>query len=531
MAPETHRSPFSEYLLAGLFLLVLALTNGVHANGLPLFKEEPRRVTIAQEMLLTGEYTAPTVFQVPYYRKPPLHNWLIAACAGPDGKLTNVEARASSLVCVVALGLAVFLFARRSAPEASALTALALATVNGMVLFEYGRTAQPDVPLALCCFLAYALFMAFPRSRLALVCSGLAMGGAILIKGYGPLFFYPGLLLYGLIWENENKRFCLRLLEHLAYALLPVLAWLAAFALERDLSVFFATLQSEVALRQGSSLSELLQHLVLFPLKVLGYALPIPLVALAFRKHVRLVRSPVFLSSCCILGTAFVTFWLLSRSLERYFLPALPLAALVVAHFVPGGATFDPRVKKLLLGLGALALIPLAGFLGWRGGVETVLWLTVPVLGLGGYALYRGNRFGLNLLACCLVVLCLVEHGYYQAKNLDSPDPEPLITRLDAVMTSAEYETGPLPWIIDSDGGLTAAGEPRNFWPIEVGAPFTCRTGRLGVDENVARKRGLLAGPHLLWTQRLDTPGCTLLTSAEFAKGPSPFHVLRCGSR
>lgn len=503
-----------ETLLFLLFLAVLAATNGFHANGLPLYKEEPRRVTIAQEMRSTGEYLLPTVFMEPYYRKPPLHNWLTAAFAGSDGKLSNLEARAPVMASLVMLSLAVFLFVRARAPDANALMAGVMTAVNGLMLFEYGRTAQPDVMLALFCFLSFALFMAQPHSRAMLAASGLCMGLAIMTKGYGPLFFYPGLLAYALIWEEEKWLWCKRLAAHLGIALLPLCAWMAVVALQYDLAAMFATMAREVTQRAEGGVGKLLLHLVLFPLKMLGYIMPLPLLALVFRKHVRWVKTPAFQAAVCVIITSFMVFWALPRSLERYLLPAVPLAALLLGYWTPKDAQVPALVKNSiagLVGLGSLAVGVVFLVWGEYGGLP---YLLLPLTGAALLYLYKGRGLAANSVGVALVALLFIEHGYYHAKNYDSPQPGPVVAAAAAAMDDPAK-----PWVISR--------EP-DFFPIILGADFSRHAGRTGWYEDMAAKEGLLDAPYYLWTRQEQREGCERLHAMEFAKGPSPIYVYLC---
>jgi len=69
-------------------VVVLAMGGDLFACALArlLIKgEEGRRILPAVRMLETGNYIVPQVGSNPYYRKPPLINWLVAASFGTFG--------------------------------------------------------------------------------------------------------------------------------------------------------------------------------------------------------------------------------------------------------------------------------------------------------------------------------------------------------------------------------------------------------------------------------------------------------------
>ena len=60
-----------------IILFFLAVNLLIYVNKMPLYHEEPRRVIIANEMLLKGNYIVPTVCNENYLKKPPFQNWVI----------------------------------------------------------------------------------------------------------------------------------------------------------------------------------------------------------------------------------------------------------------------------------------------------------------------------------------------------------------------------------------------------------------------------------------------------------------------
>src|SRR5437764_13637412 len=64
------------------FLIVLLIWSVVYLpalGSLAIKGEEGRRILPAIQMLKTGDYVVPQVGSNPYFRKPPLVNWLVAS--------------------------------------------------------------------------------------------------------------------------------------------------------------------------------------------------------------------------------------------------------------------------------------------------------------------------------------------------------------------------------------------------------------------------------------------------------------------
>jgi 4-amino-4-deoxy-L-arabinose transferase-like glycosyltransferase len=497
------------------FLFVVAITNGFHVEGLPLYKEEPRRVLIAQEMLISGDFISPTLFQKPYWKKPPLHNWRIAACAGGDGLLTILEARLPTLAAFVLLGAGVFVLIRILAPGGNAIFGVLVSMMNGIMLVEFARTAQPDMLLTMFCLFSYGLFMLRPQGTLYLVLSSFFMGCSILTKGYGPLFFYPGLLLYCLLYEERKGWWLRRLCLHAVLSLLLPLIWLGLYASENDLAKLFSVLGSEVAIRAEGDGGNFFLHLIAFPAKMLLALLPWPLVLLVIRRRLQFVRTPLFLSSLCIAATSFGVFMCLQNSLERYLLPAIPFLGIMFAHWIPRDAELPKGYQRSIVFVVVTAALAAVGFFAGRGYIEALPWLAIPLVFSIGYVFYRGRNINVHGVFSALALLLLWEHGYYLAKGLESPQPGPVIEQAAEVMEPLE-----LPWVLED-----------SFFPVELGTDYTRTTGTLGHYSHIAEERGLSAGEHILWSTTDEHPGCEVLEALRFRKGPSPIYLMQCEGR
>src|SRR6059036_4382837 len=89
-------------------------------GSLAIKGEEGRRILPAIRMLETGDYIVPQVGSNPYFRKPPLVNWLVAASFKISGVRNEWTARLPSALSVLVVALAFVTVARpRLGPKAS----------------------------------------------------------------------------------------------------------------------------------------------------------------------------------------------------------------------------------------------------------------------------------------------------------------------------------------------------------------------------------------------------------------------------
>ncbi len=159
------------------------------SSGL-LGPDEPRYAAIGHQMAASGNWITPTLWGSPWFEKPPLLYWLIAAF-GTLGLPPDLAARLP--VTLLGLGL---LFAM---PNLNA--ALILGTSIGWLALS--QIAITDVPLSVC----FYLFLHFSIARRPIP-AGIALGLAILAKGLVPIALgLPVLWLYRSQWQAPVAAF------------------------------------------------------------------------------------------------------------------------------------------------------------------------------------------------------------------------------------------------------------------------------------------------------------------------------------
>lgn len=132
---------------AGWFLLALAwlaLTLGVRPLALP---DEGRYVSVAWEMLSSGNWLYPTLNGLPFFHKPPLFYWITASSLGMFG-LHEWAARVAPLFGAGIAAFTLYGFVLRQKGTTVARWSLLILVTQPF------SSAQPSLPISTCWWLA-----------------------------------------------------------------------------------------------------------------------------------------------------------------------------------------------------------------------------------------------------------------------------------------------------------------------------------------------------------------------------------------
>jgi 4-amino-4-deoxy-L-arabinose transferase-like glycosyltransferase len=215
------------------FSLVVLCWAAIYLPGLGSLEikgEEGRRILPAVTMLETGNYLVPQVGSEPYYRKPPLVNWLVAASFKLTGIRNEWTARLPSVLCILAVALAFVTVARGSLGANGSLIAALIWMVNfGMI--EKGRLIEIEAlyvslfGLALICWLSW--WHQRRSAWLLWTVPWIFLGLGVLAKGPVHLLFFYAVVVAVLHRTGELRK--LRHPAHLA-GILILLGIFAAWA-------------------------------------------------------------------------------------------------------------------------------------------------------------------------------------------------------------------------------------------------------------------------------------------------------------
>lgn len=203
-----HRHLTNSIALLGLGAITLWM--GLGRIGITDL-DEGLYLAAARGMLLTGDYVTPRVGTEPFFEKPPLLYWLVAASLRWFGQ-NEAAARLPSAFAASLTALVVFLFGHRYLNQRSAFAAVAFLVI-APVFVASARLATTDALLVL--FLTAAMFSLFQswiagdRSRWLWTCvAGASMGLGMLAKGAPAVVLPAGtVLLLTFLRRRRQERF------------------------------------------------------------------------------------------------------------------------------------------------------------------------------------------------------------------------------------------------------------------------------------------------------------------------------------
>src|SRR5256884_2451316 len=210
--------------------------------------EEGRRILPAIRMLETGDYVVPQVASTPYFRKPPLVNWLVAASFKIFGTRNEWTARLPSAVAVLAVAIAFVTVARASlGPRGSTIAALIWLTNIGMI--EKGRLIEIEALYVSLCGLAIIFWLSFCVQKkspwLIWIPASIFLGLGLLAKGPTHLVFFYAVVV-AVLWRAKDWRLVLHPAHFAALAIILVIP--AAWAIP-----FLHSIATQVAMDKWSS--------------------------------------------------------------------------------------------------------------------------------------------------------------------------------------------------------------------------------------------------------------------------------------
>src|SRR3954470_2742805 len=194
------------------FALVILCWAAIYLPGLGSLEikgEEGRRILPAVTMLETGNYLVPQVGSEPYFRKPPLVNWLVAASFRLTGIRNEWTARLPSVLCVLFVALTFLTVARPSlGPSGSLIAALIWLANFGMI--EKGRLIEIEALYVSLSGLAFIFWLSWWQQRrsswLTWTVPWIFLGLGLLAKGPLHLLFFYAVVTAVLFRAGELRK-------------------------------------------------------------------------------------------------------------------------------------------------------------------------------------------------------------------------------------------------------------------------------------------------------------------------------------
>jgi 4-amino-4-deoxy-L-arabinose transferase-like glycosyltransferase len=184
--------------------------------------EEGRRILPAVRMLETGNYIVPLVGSNPYYRKPPLVNWVVAASFKIFGVRNEWTARLPSAFSVLAVAIAFVTVARANLGARGSIAA-ALIWLTNIGIIEKGRLIEIEALYVSLCGLAIifwlSLFLQKKSPWLIWLPASVFLGLGMLAKGPTHLVFFYAVVVAVLAY-SKNWRLLIHPAHFVALALM-----------------------------------------------------------------------------------------------------------------------------------------------------------------------------------------------------------------------------------------------------------------------------------------------------------------------
>jgi 4-amino-4-deoxy-L-arabinose transferase-like glycosyltransferase len=329
-------------------LLVWAVVYLPALGSIAIKGEEGRRILPAIGMLKTGNYIVPEVGGNPYFRKPPLVNWMVAASFRIFGARNEWTARLPSAVAVLAMAIAFVTVARASlGPQASIIAALIWMTNIGMI--EKGRLIEIEALYISLCGLAIIFWLSFLGKSpwLIWVPSSIFLGLGLLAKGPIHLVFFYAIVL-AVLWQMKEWRLLIHP-AHLAGLVIMVgifAAWAIPFLHSTTTHVAAAKWSNQFTGRlQGidfkfvSWIQNMPRSLIYF----LPWVLLLPFVR--FSKFHDYAEQRLARALAWGIAVPFVVVNLVPGALPRYSMPVIAPASWLLAMSYAGHALRWPQER------------------------------------------------------------------------------------------------------------------------------------------------------------------------------------------
>ena len=338
----------SRFRAVGVVLLVWALIYLPALGSIAIKGEEGRRILPAVRMLETGNYIVPRIGSNPYFRKPPLVNWLLAASFAVSSVRNEWTARLPSALAVLAVAIAFVTVARASlGPTGSLIAALIWMTNIGMI--EKGRLIEIEALYVSLCGLATIFWLSCWVQKkspwLIWIPPSIFLGLGLLAKGPTHLVFFYAVVV-AVLWRAKDWRLLLHPAHFAALAIILVIP--AAWAIP-----FLHSITTQVAMDKWSSqytgrlkgidfkFSSWIQNIPRGLMYFLPWLLLFPFARFSkFRdeSHRQLARALAW-----GIAVPFVAVNLVPSSVARYSMPVIVPASWLLAMTYAGNALQWPR--------------------------------------------------------------------------------------------------------------------------------------------------------------------------------------------
>lgn len=361
-------------------LLLLALPAFLINLGLlPLFADEPTRANVALEMIISKNYSVPTIGGEYYYNKPPLYNWILAAFYQLTGSYSEFVTRLPAIIPMFLFAITIF-YAVGYFIKDKRIAALSgvLFLINGRMLIYDSMLGHIDIFYSWLTFGSFMLIFFFFEKKQwfwLFFTSYLITALTFLSKGL-PSIVFQGFTLVALLAYTGNikKLFSWQHILSGIFCLMIIGAYfLNYYQYNSNLEGYLTTIWDQSSKRTAAEFGILatVVYMISFPFEHAGHLFPASLLLLfCFHKgFIRGIKRSPFIKYLAIVFLANIwVYWLSPQTRPRYLLMLYPLLFIIWSHAYYTYRDELPKTTKvfdrILLGLAILvsAAVPAALF-------------------------------------------------------------------------------------------------------------------------------------------------------------------------
>ena len=409
--------------LAVLFLILVAgLT--INLGLMPFDSDEPTRVMVAIEMLLSGNYWVPTINGEFYYNKPPLFNWYIILSWKLWGVMNEFSSRFPTIISTFGYTISIYWISKKFFPKKYALLNALMFLTCGRIIFYDTFLALIDITFSWVLYLMFMVIFIFYQKKAwykLFISAYVLCAIAFLMKGLPSIVFIGTALVVIFGLDKNIKGFFS--LPHVLGGLLflaIVGGYYGIYNQYNDLETVFTTLFTETSKRTvvRFGIWTTLLHLLSFPFEMVYHFLPWSL--FIFTVWSKKIRSALwdnpYIKYCIVTFVlAVIPYWTSPEVFPRYLHMLSPLIFSVFTYAIFIAERDNEKwINGFKVGFKYLALIATVGLVVVPY-IELFqvdyLYLKVLIVMLFSAAtvvvLFKSQEYNLIAFAATLIVLRL----------------------------------------------------------------------------------------------------------------------------
>ncbi|MFA6944430.1 MAG: hypothetical protein WC220_00895 [Pedobacter sp.] len=396
---------------------------------LPLFADEPTRANVALEMILSNNYSVPTIGAEYYYNKPPFYNWMLAGIYRLTGNYSEFTTRLPAIIPMLLFAVTIY-FSVSCFLKDKRMAALSgiLFLFNGRMLIYDSMLGHIDIFYSWLTFSSFMLIFYFLQKKnwfwLFLI-SYLITAITFLCKGMPSIVFQGFTLIAVLAYTKNFKRLFgwQHLLSGLVCLLIIGAYFLNYYQYNPNLQGYFSTIWDQSSKRTAteSGLFQSLIHLIIFPFEHAGHLFPASLLLLFcfHRDFIAGIKQNPFLTFISIVFLANIwVYWLSPQTRPRYLMMLYPLLFIIWSHAyftyrdrLPGTTAFFNKLM-LLLAIAVSLCIPAALFFDLQHYVPFLLPKVIVLTLTGGLISYTIFQLKTGKLFAFIALLIMVRLAF-----------------------------------------------------------------------------------------------------------------------